>query len=94
MPLEGSLQISGFVVVEKEIERDAGRGVFREGSLSFMALHTEAEELRPSAWVPADLAHMPVAETIQVSSKEPLLAALGNCSFKWYVQWARPTVYS
>ncbi|MBA2681418.1 MAG: methyltransferase domain-containing protein [Ktedonobacteraceae bacterium] len=89
MPLEGSLQVGGFLVIEKEDEV-VGRGMFRSTPLHFMALHTEGEEIRPYPEMPPDFPQKPVTTLVQVKANDPFLADVGNHAFKWYVQWAWP----
>lgn len=88
MPLEGSLQMSGFLVIEKG-DNSTGRGSFRPIPLHFMALHEEAEEILPYPTLPA-FAQIPVTATVQAAAGDPLLAALHDHAFRWFAQWAWP----
>jgi protein-L-isoaspartate(D-aspartate) O-methyltransferase len=87
MPLEGSLQIGGFLVIKKDGDGFAV-GKFRSRRLSFMAMHAQAEEVLPYPVLSQDYTQWPLAGKVQVQASDPLLLALEDKRFLWFLQWA------
>jgi hypothetical protein len=55
-----------------------------------MALQSETEILRPYASLPPAFPQQSVTATVQIAAHDPVLAALQERSFRWYLQWAWP----
>jgi protein-L-isoaspartate(D-aspartate) O-methyltransferase len=85
MPLQGSLQAGGFLVVQKS-EKE-GQGQFQQPPLSFMAMRSPEQKAFPSY---AHLFQQPVTGEVYVEKSDPLLVDLREPSFRWFLQWAWP----
>lgn len=86
LPLQGSLQESGLLLIEKEDEK-RGNGIFLSTPVFFMSLYTVLQELRPYASMPPELMRQSVTGAILVRADDPLLPALQESTFKWFLQW-------
>ncbi len=85
MPLQGSLQVGGFLVIQKDGE--GANGHFRQPSLYFMAMRSPSEE----ATTTHNLFQQPITEEIRVEADDPVLPALNEEKFRWFIQWWWPT---
>jgi protein-L-isoaspartate(D-aspartate) O-methyltransferase len=85
MPLQGSLQASGFLVIQKG-EKE-GRGQFHQPSLHFISMRSEGREPSVST---TSLFQQPVAGDVCVDAGDPLLAAFQEPAFRWFLQWVWP----
>ncbi|HEU5377964.1 MAG TPA: hypothetical protein VFV38_21285 [Ktedonobacteraceae bacterium] len=85
LPLQGSLSASGFLVVKKTGQE--GHGTFLQPPLHFMPMRSEdAADERSSR----DLFQQPILQDIFVEADHPMLLAVQERNFRWFLQWAWP----
>lgn len=83
MPLQGSLNASGLLVIEKD-----ANGSFSPIPLSFMPMRSVNT---PSERTARELFQMPMQEPIKGdSSNLPLVEALKGQHFRWFLEWIWP----
>ncbi len=90
--LEGSLQAGSGLLVQKQEGQAQGR--FLGQSWHFMALRSQAE----TAVLPLlsrehtrSLFAEPPGERVEIGAQETIMGALGEPSFRWFLQWWWPT---
>jgi protein-L-isoaspartate(D-aspartate) O-methyltransferase len=85
LPLQGSLQASGFLVIEKTGQE--GHGAFLHPTLHFLSLRSEDE---PEEHSSRELFQQPVLQEVFLEASDPLLQAVQEEPFRWFLQWAWP----
>lgn len=87
MPLMGSLNASGLLILEKQHAR--GVGHFVPVPLGFMSMRSSAIPAYPTA---RELFQLPIKGSVSVDEAgDPLLKALTDPGFRWFVEWAWPS---
>ncbi len=89
MPLQGSLNASGLLVIEKDRDHEShGMGTFLPVPVSFMPLRSVSSSDEPTA---RELFQLPVKEHISVDEAGyPLIEALADPDFRWFLEWSWP----
>lgn len=89
MPLQGSLNASGLLVIEKAFnDANHASGTFLPVPLSFMSMRSTSVSSEPTA---RELFQMPVQEHIRVEgSNLALIEALQGQDFRWFLEWSWP----
>jgi hypothetical protein len=86
MPLLGSLNASGFLVIEKGVSQGLGR--FCTLPLGFMPLRSSEATTDPTT---RELFQLPITGSVQVEDVDaPLLEALAEPDVRWFLQWHWP----
>lgn len=86
MPLQGSLNASGLLVIEKGASHATGS--FLPIPLSFMPMRSVADVSEPTT---RELFQMPLQGFIRnEASNLPLIEALNEPHFRWFLEWSWP----
>lgn len=83
MPLQGSLNVGGLLVLMKGSSQ--GIGHFEPISLNFMPLRGNEQEVSART-----LFRLPEIGEVLVRQNDPVLVALQDQQFRWFLQWAWP----
>ncbi|MGH2508235.1 MAG: rRNA adenine N-6-methyltransferase family protein, partial [Ktedonobacteraceae bacterium] len=90
MPLQGSLNASGLLVIEKMLdETNHASGSFFPIPLSFMPMRSLSSANEPST---RELFQMPAQERLSVTEAErSIIEALKEQDFRWFLEWSWPS---
>ncbi len=87
MPLMGSLNVSGFLIIEKG--ETQGVGHFLPIPLGFMPMRSSDTTTDPTS---RELFQLPIKGSVSVDeSSYPLIEALAEPDFRWFLEWAWPS---